>query len=341
MNIGVIGMGGLGTLHFKNLMKMPAVRVTGICDVRPERLTGDWAGTVTNLEQQRSENFDISAIAKFTDYRDLLKTDVQAVLIATPTFLHAEMAIAAMEAGKHVFCEKPMALNSADAARMAAVAKRCGRILQIGHVLRFWPEYIEAKAMIDDRRFGALRSVDCHRGGGFPGWAWENWFNRAELSGLAAVDLHIHDVDVIHWWLGMPTSVSSQGVWDGEGANEILTLYRGTAASLVQTHAYWVTGPCGFEMGFTLGFERATVVYGLGEKPGLTIFEKDAEASRFQSVAVGAGDGYFVEVEYFVDCVIHNKPNDRLPPDEVVGAMKIVEAELRSSKSGQWDNVAV
>jgi len=337
MNIGVIGMGGLGTLHFKNLMKLPGVRITGICDIRPERLTGDWADTATNLEQQKSENFDLSTIAKFTDYRELLKTDIQAVAIATPTFLHAEMSIAALEAGKHAFCEKPMALNSADAARMAATAKRCGKILQIGHVLRFFPEYIEAKAMIDDRRFGALRSVKSYRGGGFPGWAWENWFNRAELSGLAAVDLHIHDVDVIHWWLGMPSSVSSQAVWDGGGANEILTQYRGYGAPLVQTHAFWVTGPCNFEMGFTLGFDRATVVYGLSDKPGLTIFEKDAEKSRFQSVP--AGDGYFIEMDYFVNCILNNKPNDRLPPDDVAKSLKIVEAELRSSKSGQWENV--
>ena len=337
MNIGMIGMGGLGTLHFKNLMKMAGVRVTAICDVRPDRLTGDWAGTVTNLEQQKSQDYDVSALAKFTDYRELLKADVQAVVIATPTFLHAEMAIAAMEAGKHVFCEKPMALNSTDAARMAAVAKRCGRTLQIGHVLRFWPEYVEAKAMIDDRRFGALRSVDCHRGGGFPGWAWENWFNRAELSGLAAVDLHIHDVDVVHWWLGMPSAVSSQAVWDGEGANEILTQYRCKGPALVQSHAEWVTGPCPFQMGFSLGFERATVVYGLGSQPGLTIFEKDAKDSRFHPVP--AGDGYAIEMEYFVNCITNNKPNDRLPPDEVAQSLKIVEAELRSSKSGQWEKI--
>ena len=339
MNIGVIGMGGLGTLHFKNLMKIKGVRVTAICDIRPERLTGDWASTVTNLEYQKSENFDISGIAKFTDYRELLKTDVQAVAIVTPTFLHAEMSIAALETGKHVFCEKPMALNAADAARMAAVAKKTGRNLQIGHVLRFFPEYAEAKAMIDDRRFGALRSVNCHRGGAFPGWAWENWFNRAELSGLAAVDLHIHDVDVIHWWLGVPSAVSSVAVWDGGGANEILTQYRGAKAGMVQTHAYWMAGPRPFEMGFTLGFERATVVYGLSDKPGMTIFEKDAKAPHFHPVAVGAGDGYFVEMEYFVHGAKNNKPNDRLPPDEIVRSMKIVEAELKSAKSGQWEGI--
>jgi len=339
MNIGVIGMGGLGTLHFKNLMKMPSVRITAICDVRPERLTGDWASTATNLEHQKSENFDIRAIAKFADYRELLKTDVQAVAIVTPTFLHADMSIAALEAGKHVFCEKPMALNGADAARMAAAARRAGRNLQIGHVLRFWPEYVEAKAMIDDRRFGALRSVDCHRGGAFPGWAWENWFNRAELSGLAAVDLHVHDVDVIHWWLGMPSAVSSVAVWDGGGANEILTQYRVPGPSLVQTHAYWVTGPCGFEMGFTLGFERATVVYGLSGKPGLTIFEKDAKESRFHPMPAAANDGYFFEMDYFVNGALRNTPNDRLPPEDVARSLTIVEAELRSAKSGQWETM--
>jgi len=133
--------------------------------------------------------------------------------------------------------------------------------------------------------------------------------------------------------------VSSVAVWDGGGANEILTQYRGYEPSLVQTHAYWVTGPYNFEMGFTLGFERATVMLpGLSDKPGLTIFEKDAKDPRFQPVPTGV-DGYFVELDYFVNCAVNNKPNDRLPPEAVAQSLKIVEAELRSSKSGQWEKI--
>lgn len=336
MKIGVIGMGGLGTLHFNNLMKIPQVQVTAICDIRPERLVGDFSKTATNLDR-RSEDYDLSNIAKFEDYRQLLKTDVEAVVIATPTFLHAEMAIAAMQAGKHVFCEKPMALNSTDAAAMAVESKKSGRNLQIGHVLRFFPEYVMVKAMIDDGRYGKVTSIECRRNGGFPGWSWNNWFNKPELSGGASVDLHIHDVDVLNWWLGVPKAVSSQVVWDQGGPSQILTQYRYDAVPLVHSHGAWTPGPVPFRMGFVMAFERATLMFGLGSNPPMILFENDATDPV--AINVPPADGYAVELEYFIDCCAKGKGIDRLPPEEVAQSLRIVEAELRSSKSGQWETV--
>lgn len=339
VKVGVIGLGALGSLHFKNLLSMEQVEVVAICDVRPERMAPDKVDAAFNIAQAQTKPLQLGNIRKYDDYKKLLRQkDIQAVAIATPTFLHPEMTVKALKAGKHVFSEKPMGLSLRDAQKMTQAAKQAGKILQVGHVLRFWPEYVLLKEMIDAKPYGAIRSATFTRLGGFPLWAWENWFLDPSRSGGAAIDLHIHDVDVINWFFGAPTRVSSTGMVEPDGAvNHISTQYFYPNIPMVTAQGGWLTGPFPFHMAATIEFDTATAIYDSRNKETLGVYHKalDQSDNRVDHPAVPAGSGYAIEMDYFISCIAGGRPNERIPAEQTAQAVALVAAEIKSVKTGK------
>ncbi|MFW6065817.1 MAG: Gfo/Idh/MocA family protein, partial [Planctomycetota bacterium] len=181
VRVGVVGLGMMGRTHLTAYRDIPQADVVALCDSDPDRREGE-----------RSAAPGARATG---NYRELLEdSGIDAVDLCVPTHLHATLTVEALEAGKHVFCEKPMALRTDQARAMLAAAETAGRTLMVGHVLRFWPEYVAIKQIIDDGRFGRVRSAALRRISGPPGWD-AGWYADASLSGSAAMDLHIHDVD--------------------------------------------------------------------------------------------------------------------------------------------------
>jgi predicted dehydrogenase len=334
MKIGMVGMGGLGTMHYNGVVKLPDAQVVAICDVRPERLEGNWSGTQINIESGPKADAELGNVRKYANYNLMLRDkDIEVILIATPTLLHAKMAIQGLRAGKHVFSEKPMALTSRDAAKMLAVSKETGKLLQIGHVLRFWPEYVAIKEMIDSKRYGEVKAAMLERLSGPPGWAWENWYHRSEMSGGAILDLHIHDVDVVNWFFGRPTHVSAVGWPSADGGIQVTSVnYTCPGVPVVSAFGGWFSGACGFSMSALVDFEQATVRYSSSANPTLLIHHRDGHNETPQMPTI---DGYQEEVRYFLDCIAAGKPNDRVPPEATAQAVKIVEAERKSIRTGR------
>ena len=226
IRVGLAGLGGMGAVHFKSYRQIEGAEVVAVCDPDPKRLTGDWSGAAGNIDAMTGGQADLSNLRTFTNYADLLASDVDLVDLTVPTYLHAEMAVQALRAGKHVFCEKPMARTSALAETMVEAAEEAGRMLMVGHVLRFWPEYLAMKEMIDSGVYGPVRSAVLTRLSATPAWSWENWMPDPARSGSAALDLHIHDVDTILWYFGQPLWVSSVGTVDAAGGvAHIVTQY--------------------------------------------------------------------------------------------------------------------
>ena len=156
---------------------------------------------------------DLSNISLYSDLTQMLAAEqLDAVSIASPTFMHNLQSIEALEAGLHVFCEKPMALNSVDCQRMSEAAQQSGKTLQVGHCIRFWPEYVEAKEIIDSQKYGKVMAATFQRLSLTPTWSWDNCFLDGKRSGGAMLDLHIHDTDYVQYVFGMPKAVFSQGV---------------------------------------------------------------------------------------------------------------------------------
>ncbi len=153
--------------------------------------------------------------------------DIDGVDLCVPNHLHRDLAVRALKAGKHVLCEKPIALSLEDADAMLAASAQSGRFLMIGHVLRFWPEYLLAKKALEDGHIGQPLLMSGRRMvsllAGTPGA--DGWRHDPVRSGGAVLDMQIHDLDVFSWLFGTPESIVARGVRSTDGAwNHVFTL---------------------------------------------------------------------------------------------------------------------
>ena len=333
VRIGLVGLGAMGGSHLAAFREMPDVEVAAVCDVDPGRLT-DGRAVEANIDSGAGETARISDLQTYEDFsRMLRRADIDAVDICTPTYLHARMAVRALKRGRHVFCEKPLALKASDARKAVREAQAAGRLLMVGHVLRFWPEYLMLKEMLDSGRYGRLRGAKFWRWGGVPGWGSRGWFQQTRLSGNAAMDLHVHDTDTVLWLFGVPLKVRSRGtVTPDGGVDYIWTHYEYDSDAVIVSEGGWLPGKVPFAMGATLVFERACVDYHMLREPTVSVYPAGGPAEH---PPVPAGRGYADELRYFIECVRDGRPPDRAPAREAALAVAVAEAEVRSVKTGR------
>ena len=330
IRIGLVGLGMMGAAHLKAWQTIEGAQVVAVCDVRPERLEGDLSQTLGNIDTGAAGRKDFSGIEKHKGLAGLLRSDIDAVDLCVPTFLHARMAVQCLKAGRHVFCEKPMALNVRQAIKMIQASEQARRTLMIGHCLRFWPEYVMMKEMIDSGRYGPVRSAAFRRFAALPTWA--DWFLDAKRSGGAALDLHVHDTDTVQWFFGMPNRVCSQGVpGPGGGFDHIATLYQYDRVPVVLAEGGWHL-PAGypFWMGAAIEFESAAVVYNSRHTPTLTVYEPDGKAVNPPIAKVSA---YAEQLRYFAECISSASPPRRAMAEDAARTVALVEAEMRSART--------
>jgi len=272
---------------------------------------------------------------------------VDAVDICAPTFVHAPLVREALAQGKHVFCEKPFVPTAKEGFALAAAAKKAGLMLQVGQCLRFWPEYVAFTDFVRSERAGRLLSLSLQRRAGRPGYSAGNWLNDGEASGGAALDLHIHDTDYVQHLLGVPNAVTSVGTRDATGWSHIFTTYHFKDIAVTAEGGWNYPAQWGFQMAFQAVFERGTVEFDSTRSPVLVF--GDAKGKKkplpFEEPAVGRSSsgvgnvsslgGYFVELAYFVDCLEKGRPPEIATGEQASESVRIVEAEIRSAKTGR------
>jgi predicted dehydrogenase len=187
LRVGIIGAGRIvERVHLPLLDNMAGVRLAGLFDPDLKRA------------MEVAENRRILKVCQSLD--ELLSLNPDAVLIASPNYLHAEMSIAALEARSHVLCEKPMATNVIDAERMIEAARRAGRELMVACTNRFRPEVIALHRIIREGQLGRIKSIRCGwlRRNGIPGVG--TWFtHRRQSGGGVLTDLGTHLIDLAIW----------------------------------------------------------------------------------------------------------------------------------------------
>ncbi len=202
LRVGLIGAGGIARkVHSPGFMAQSNVELVAVAD--PE------AGRAESLAR------DAEISVALTDFRDLVsRDDIDAVSIATPPVAHAETTIAALEAGKHVFCEKPMAMNAREATAMADAANRAQRILAIDFQSRFEWETQQAREFVSRGLLGSPHFAKSSylRRGGVP--TWGTFTSKAMNGGGALIDIGVHALDRALYVLGHPTPTS---VWGATG----------------------------------------------------------------------------------------------------------------------------
>jgi len=333
LKVGLIGIGFMGRGHLENYLRLEQegfpVKLVALCDVDAAKWEGKFAGG--NIDVGTSA-IDFSKFNLYSSLTDMLKNEqLDYVDIALPTYLHAEAAIEAMNAGCHVLCEKPMALSTKQCDAMLEASKKNGKTLMIAQCLRFWPAYEALKDIVDSNRFGKCVSGYFFRGGSTPLWSFEGWISKKEKSGGALLDQHVHDVDIIHWIFGVPEHVSASGrvIIPGSGYDAVSANYYFADGKVINAQDDWtLNGDFGFEMNFRVNFEKGIAV--LTKDGLLTLYPHDGAT---EVVDLRSDIGYYYEIKYFAECVAAGKPVEQCLPISTRNTIAIAEAEIASCEA--------
>lgn len=330
VNVGMIGLGFMGATHLRAYPQVPNAKVLALCSHSGRHLDGDFSDVAGNLGDAEPLKLDMSGIRTFRDYDEMLADPgIQLIDICTPTHSHFDLVIKALNAGKHVLCEKPMARTSKEAEEMIAAARKAVRILMPGLCLRFLPSWSIIREAILDQRFGKVLGARFRRVGEPPAWGQDAFLDGAK-SGGALLDLHIHDIDFVQFCFGAPKSVYAQGYTGPSGAIDyVMAQYRCANDLTVSAEGAWTMTPgFGFTMEYTVNFERATLDFDMtrGEN-ALRLIE---QGNPPQILKPEGPDGYVGEIAHLVEAIEGNTQPTVLDAEDALNATRICEAEQRS-----------
>jgi len=332
MRIAVIGLGFMGSTHLKALRSVHGAELAAVVSGDEKKLAGDLSSVQGNLGGP-GEKMDFSHIKKYRRFDEALADpEIEAVDICLPTDQHAPVVLAALRAGKHVLVEKPMALDGGGADQMLAEARKSGRVLMTGQVLRFIGAYRKTAELVKSGALGPVRSALFRRRCAAP--AWGQWLADPAKSGGGVFDLLIHDVDFCVHLLGKPAAVSAAGYEKlAQGIDIIVAEFHyPSIGSVVLTGGWHHPKSYPFSMEFTVVGDGGTLDYSSEGRP-LVLYAGDGEKQVLDSVE---GDWFAEELKYFVDCAAHNRKPELCPPEESALAVKLARLMVESrEKNGE------
>lgn len=333
IKVGIVGLGFMAATHIKAYRKLPRVRIGALCSPSGSHLDGDFSDITGNLGGGEPLKMDMTTIKPYRIFSEMLADpEIQVIDICTPTPSHHDLTIAALAAGKHVICEKPLARNSAEAKTIVTAAAAAKTYFMPAMCLRFWPEWAWLHAAVVEKTYGAVLDARFRRVAQPPGWGRKAYFDGSK-SGGALFDLHVHDTDFVQFCFGRPKSVFSGGYSKHSGAiDHVVTQYQVEGGAVVHAEGSWaMTEGFGFNMAYTVNFENATADYDFQRGPeALKLYEKGLPA---RSVTCPGGDGYVGELGYFLHCVREGIPPKTVTAADGLCAVEICEAEEQSIRT--------
>lgn len=312
LKVGLVGVGGISGAHIPAWENRADAELVALCDIRTERM----------------ERFENTEKHLYTDLDEMLANEELDILdICLPTYLHAEVAIKAMDMGINVVTEKPISLKKEDVARVYEAAERNNVKFMVAQVLRFWPEYELLKEIYDSKRYGKLLSGTMTRLGCYPKWSWDGWMMDEKRSGLVPFDLHIHDLDYMVYAFGKPTVAHK--FRSKLPDQDFMSITYNFGDFCINTEASWYATSYPFTAEFRFQFENAVVA---NENGKMMIYLRDDERIDLSNDAEGdtgainlpKSDAYANELNYFADCVVNNTPIEKMAPDELECVLDII-----------------
>ena len=322
VRVGVIGFGLMGRTHAEAFHRDPRASLVAIADPNHSAR----AESEGNLDAQ--EDFVLpEEVAVHADPADLLaRDDIDAVVVAAPTVFHADLAIAVLESGRHLLVEKPLALDSVDAARVArAGAARPDLVAWPAMCMRFWPEWKFLLEGLQAGRWGQVQQARFERLGAIPSWGGE-FFQDHTKSGGAILDLHIHDVDFVRSCFGEPEKMQvfgRRGLSGGFDQVHAAFAYDRIPGG-VHAEGAWLEGDVPFTLRFMVVCDQAIVRYDIANTPTLSIHPTDGSAGARPDFPEGSC--YQHQAAAFLDAVLEGQDHG-LSLEDGVRAIALVEAE--------------
>ena len=334
LNYAIIGFGGLGKAHFRNTEELASlvsdIKLVAICDVDETTFTTQ---RNINISSEQTE-LDLTGYNLYTDVEELFeKEKLDFILTALPTYIHEKIAVMAMERGIHVFSEKPMAINADQAQNMLDKAKENNVKLMIGQCVRYFPQYVALKNIIDSKKYGEVVYASFKRISAIPKWSWNNWFQDEEKSGGVVLDMHVHDVDYINWVFGKPAYVNTKAS-GSYMKNDTLETFYGYEGKLVTAMSSWgMANGYPFTAEFMVNFENATVELKNGEMKAYSEGKCEDVDVSCETLGVASANGYVNELIDFIACIREDKESVVNPPESSKLTIDIALAESKSANT--------
>ncbi len=324
MKVGIVGLGTMGTTHAASYQRIADCELVAVADIQPERC------------KTMAERYGVRSYASLGEM--LASETLDVVDVCLPTHLHREHVEMAAAAGKHVFCEKPLARNRQEGEAMVEACRRAGVTLGIGHVVRFFPEYRRAKEIIESGQLGKVGTVYTYRGGGGFPMAWQDWYANYQWSGGLTLDMIIHDFDFLRWTLGEVKRVYAKSTF-GRAYNRlehVLVSLRFESGAIANVEGSWLDIG-GFGTKFEFACEKGLLTYDSKDATSFRSYQQRTGLESVQGVAVPESvvdkDPYTQELEHFVGCLKRGE-EPLISGDEALGAVDIAMAALESIKTG-------
>lgn len=264
------------------------------------------------------------------------RDDIDVVAITTPTPNHTEYVVAAAEAGKHIFCEKPFGRTIAQCDESIEAANKAGIKLFVGHVVRYFQEFEAIKAQVDAGKVGTPGFVRTYRGGIYPEGI-DKWFRDYDMSGGVTLDCIIHDFDWLRYVFGDAERVFCQSLMrsEPEVLDYSLVTFRMKSGIICNTIGTWAH-PAGFRVKVEVCGDKGMVTYDSAEAP----------IESMQRASAGGGPGmiipgspvatspYQLEWEDFQRWLEHDTP-PRVTPEDAREAVRMALGALESNATGK------
>jgi len=328
LRIGVMGASNFSQFaHIANYAKLEGVQVTALADADDALL------------RRVANQYQIAKV--FSDFQDLVKEELDAVSICLPNSYHAAAAVAALQSGKHVLCEKPLAVNAAEAQTIVDAARSAEKILMVGFQGRFTAEALALRRLVDRGRLGEVYFAQAshERRRGIP--VAKDWCTQKALAGGGAlIDIGVHAIDLAMWMMNFPKPVSAMGM--------IHQKFRPARAENTYDVEDFASGYVRFENGASLIVraswashiaQNRSVFELLGTRGGatmdpLTIYtQDDGQLLDVTPVVRHTEDPHLVEVRHFVDCIRNNR-KPIITGEQALVVTRVTDAIYKSAAEG-------
>lgn len=313
--VGILGAGFIARVHADVYKQIPDVELIGIAGSRTYSKVIDFAKRYNCIP--------------FISCDKLISQNIDIIDICLPTHLHCEFTVKASQFSKHVLCEKPISLTLPEADKMITSCHNANVRFMVAHVIRFWPEYIVTKHIIDREELGKPLVVTTFR---ISKADPDTWFVDKTLSGGALIDLAIHDIDYLTWLFGKPYSIFAIRK-ELIGYEHLLCLleYEHNIIGSIETGFYIDNIGVDFAAELNIICEKGCIELNSRSKNTIIIRKDD---NKVEYPELPEEDGYYNEITYFLKCIKQNMNPVLGNPQDARLALEIALGINKSAKTG-------
>ncbi len=342
LKAAIAGVGFMSWIHYLAYQRSAHAKLHAFCSRDPKKQAGDWTSIKGNFGPP-GEQIDLEGITAYDSLDQILSDpEVDFVDICLPPHLHVEAACKALESGKHVLCEKPLALNTADCDRILQAAERAGRSVLVAQVLPYMGQFQFAYETAESLRIGRPLRGHFKRVISPPDWIPD--FYDASKVGGPLIDLHVHDTHFVRLLFGMPRRVMCSAEMRDGVVKYCYSLMEFTEPGLLVSTSSGVSDQTArpFCHGFEIQFEKAMLHFELSAQTTgvdlmpLKILGQDGVA---ESPVLAEGDevtAFAAEIDDCVASIRSGRVEPRLDGKYARDAIHICQCLQKSAESGQW-----